>query len=128
MKKRLLHPDLRRGEADAGGLVHRLVHRVDEPHELAVDVLDLARRCFSTGSPKRRTGMRSPRVPEGTGRLLQPDSRSDPAGIDVDAQATVLAGGREVDLGERVAERVGGFRLARSARDDVPTATGPEHA
>ena len=40
----LLHADLRRGEPDAGRVVHRLVHRVDELHEAAVDVGDLGRR------------------------------------------------------------------------------------
>jgi hypothetical protein len=37
--------------------------------------------------------------------------RSDAEGVYVDAQATVLAGRREIDLGERVAEHVGRFRL-----------------
>jgi hypothetical protein len=36
---------------------------------------------------------------------------SHPERIHVDAQATALAGGGEIDLGERVAEHVGRFRL-----------------
>ena len=50
----LLHADLRRRETDAGRLVHRLVHRVDELGQRAVDVGDRAAGRFSTGSPKTR--------------------------------------------------------------------------
>ena len=50
----LLHADLRRREPDAGRVVHRLVHRVDELDQAAVDVGDGAAGRLSTGSPKSR--------------------------------------------------------------------------
>src|SRR6476620_5348109 len=67
-------------------------------------------RCFRTGSPKTRTGWVATRasVPAA---FFRPNGCSHPEGINVDAQATVFAGRSEIGPGERVAERVGGFRL-----------------
>src|SRR5918995_3119724 len=88
-------------------------------------------RCLSTGSPKRRTGWvanlllcrrrklrlcgaarqsRRRRV-KSTGTLRE----SDPERVDVDAEATVLAGGGEIGDGERVAQRVRRRRLHERA-------------
>src|SRR5437763_11007598 len=69
-------------------------------------------RCFRTGSPKRRTGWVATRgsVPAA---FFGPNGheRSNPEGVHVDAQATAIAGGGEIGLSERVAERVDGSRL-----------------
>src|SRR5947207_9111501 len=90
-------------------------------------------RCFRTGSPKTRTGCvamwRVYRRPSSARTAVKKGSH--PEGIHVDAQATVLAGRGEIDLGERVAERVGGFRLdqrsGRRSDGDRPQYVGRVH-
>ena len=58
----LLHADLRRGEADAGRLVHRLVHRVDELGERAVDVGHRRGRPLEHGIAEEPDGVSRHRV------------------------------------------------------------------
>ena len=48
--------DLRRGQAGAGRLEHRVGEVLDEPAQLLVEVDDLDRRLRRTGSPNRRMG------------------------------------------------------------------------
>ena len=53
--------------------------------------------------------------------FCNPNGRSHPQRVHVDAQATVLAGAGEIDLGERVAEHVGRLRLdERPGRRPAP--------
>src|SRR5262245_39866476 len=54
-----LHADLRSGQADAHGLVHRLVHGLGQRGEAAVDVLDLAGALLQHGIPEQANRGRS---------------------------------------------------------------------
>ena len=101
----LAHADLRGREPDAFLDLHGLVHAVDERDEVAGDLLDFARGCFSTGSPNSAQRIRghAPKLP------AEPVI-SDPAGIDVDPQPAHCVG--RVDLGQR--ERVAQPRDSRA--------------
>ena len=102
----LAHADLRGGEADALLEVHGVVHAVDEGDEVAVDLLDVARALLQHGITEEAQRVHAPRLPArnfGTGRRT---STSDPAGIDVDPQAALGAGGVDPRCRQRVAEQL----------------------
>src|SRR5262249_6625391 len=121
-----LHADLRRGQTDADGLVHRLEHRLRQRGEAPVDVLDLAGALLQYGIPEKADGMgrHGWRVPV---RFSIADGR---------AGAHTRSGSTSTRRRPRSRAGVGPPRASASqgtsvdgactgAREDEPAATGP---
>ena len=118
----LLHADLRCGETDAGRVVHRVVHRVDELGQRAVDLVYRRRRPLEHGVAEEPDGVSRHRVIVVNRRSRSGRRRrSDACGVDHGSDAADRPA-RGVTDRERVGESVG------VGRDDQRVAVGrPEH-